>query len=123
MSHLAAYLTGTPLPAYREILHLIWNRSHASLLDAVKGDCRVVRRMFRSTGFEHRLSGTFPVYRGVRGCGTQTAAKGLSWTLNRDVACWFAHRPGLAKGAPLVVTATIDSSDIVYHSNSRGKPR
>jgi hypothetical protein len=116
---LAAYLTGTPLPAYREILRFIWSRSHASLLDAVERDCRVVRRMLRSARFEHRLSGNFPVYRGVRGCGAGMAAKGLSWTLNRDVACWFAHRPGLPKSAPLVVTATIDASDIVYHSDTR----
>ena len=47
------------------------------------------------------------------------AAKGLSWTLNRDVACWFAHRPG--KGALLVATATIDASDIVYHSDTRNE--
>lgn len=76
---LVSYLIGTPLPAYRRILSFTWKRSHASLLDAVDGDCSVVRRMVRSAQFEHRLNGRFPVYRGVRGCNATMAANGTRW--------------------------------------------
>jgi hypothetical protein len=60
------------------------------------------------------------IYRGVRGCTSQQGAKGLSWSLDFDVAAWFAvvHRHWVS-GQPLVVQAHVRCSDLLFYSNDR----
>jgi hypothetical protein len=58
------------------------------------------------------------VYRGVAGDGTWRKVRGLSWTLDPDLACWFAcRREDLVN--PAVMVATIRRSSVWFYSNGR----
>jgi hypothetical protein len=109
----AAYHLGTPNPGYKELIRQIWDHDHQYLLAIAKRS--VVRQMIISAQFDHPLSGSITVFRGVGGLSLRQAAMGLSWTASRNVACWFALRLGLH---PLVVSAHIDATDIIYWEGS-----
>lgn len=115
---LAAYLLGTPLPAYRELLSAGWSKDWLTVTQEVARNFGFIRRLFKAARYEH----CFPdnetvIYRGASGVDLKTAAKGLSWTRSRDVACWFAFRYG--RGEPIVVTASVDSSKVIFYDDDR----
>jgi hypothetical protein len=118
---LAAYWCGTGFDAYREILGTAWELSHGSMLNAARERCGLIRLMFRAARFEIPVADRVKVYRGVAGGGPRIAAKGLSWSLSREIACWFAHRAAIGGKAPLVVTGEVDASEIIYHSDERSE--
>jgi hypothetical protein len=41
----------------------------------------------------------------------------VSWTTNRDVACWFAYR--YRQDQPIVLHAQVDASEVVYYEDNR----
>lgn len=49
------------------------------------------------------------------------AAFGVSWTRNRDIACWFAFRFALLNLRPFVFRCDIDPGAIVALHNDRGE--
>ena len=72
------------------------------------------------------------VYRGTFGLGAKEAAQGLSWSISKSKAEWFALRGpyGLDvyprrefrhEHGPLVTTAAIDVNDVLMWSNERGE--
>jgi hypothetical protein len=65
------------------------------------------------------FEGPVTIFRGVSGIGLRARAPGLSWTTSRDVACWYAHRYPFLQGAPLVLTAQVDGSELIYYENNR----
>lgn len=59
------------------------------------------------------------VWRGTAGVPFWVALQGLSWTLDRGVACKYALiRSREFSGPPLVVRAEIPASSIVFYSNA-----
>jgi len=54
-----------------------------------------------------------------RGCNSMSAAYGYSWTLDRSVAEFFAHRVSLASGEPLVAIAAVPRWFILAYFNER----
>ena len=71
-----------------------------------------------------RIPEAFDIWRG--GVGQQSTdwhgvAFGISWTRNRDVACWFALRPSGSwiKGEPVVLKRTIERRDVLAHFTGR----
>jgi hypothetical protein len=112
----AAYHLGTPNPGYQELIRQIWDHDHQYLLAVEKRS--VVRQMMISAQFDHPLSGSMTVFRGVCGLNLRQAAMGLSWTTSRNVACWFALRFGHIGLHPLVVSADIEATDIIYCEGS-----
>ena len=118
---LAAYYYGTPNPAYRELLRSVWNHDHTHLLHAVGGKRDLVRRMMKEGDFEHPHSGQIRIFRGYSGNAITRATRGLSWTTSRETACWFARRSATATRKPLVLTAAVDSSDIIFYDNERNE--
>jgi hypothetical protein len=113
----AAYGLGVPNPAYQTIIRQIWNHDHQQLLWAVDRDADLVRRMMADAEFRHPFSGPVTVYRGVEHGDFRKASRGLSWTVSRDVACWFAH--DLPNS--LVLVGKVSSADIVFWDNSRNE--
>ena len=111
-----------PPDVLRPALRLAWDQDHASVL-AAAGTPRRVVELFRHAAFpipEH-LPEQVTVWRGAVGMSKTIAARGVSWTVNRDVACWFAcgHAPGFrGDGEPVVLRAEVPRSDIVYHSDA-----
>lgn len=71
--------------------------------------------------FLRSLPDTFTVY---RGCPVNKV-NGLSWTLDRDKALWFANRFNFASRMPpfdrecCVVTGTVKKTDVFAYFNSR----
>jgi hypothetical protein len=54
--------------------------------------------------------------------GRQHRASGLAWTLDRDIACWFAYRRADRPGAtPLVLTAEVPRRAVLLHHTERGE--
>lgn len=59
------------------------------------------------------------IYRGAN--SKIHAANGLSWTLNREKAVWFAHRFRMRKMKAWVATATISKKDVAAVFLNRGE--
>jgi hypothetical protein len=61
------------------------------------------------------------IYRGVRDCSVKAALRGLSWTLEFDVAAWFATRWKASN--PLVISAIMRRPYLVYFDDAGGSER
>jgi hypothetical protein len=113
---LAAYWGGTPRSAYRELLQVGW-RTNWRIFKIGLGASykRQVRRMIREAAFEHPFTAPVRIYRGASGESVSEACKGLSWTTELDVACWFAFRHYDPNG--FVITAEVDASQVLYYDD------
>jgi hypothetical protein len=109
---LAAYYTGVQNPAYREIIGAVCNHDHAQLMGAAEHDRRLIRQMVKAAKFDHPFSGPLTIFRGASGVTAKRASKGLSWTLSRETACFFAYR-FVDPPKPIVLKTTINASDII----------
>jgi hypothetical protein len=69
--------------------------------------------------FEQSLAGPLRAFRGASDVTLRKAANGLSWTLSRDVACWFARRFAPESNRWIVVVADIDASDVIFWDDDR----
>lgn len=57
-----------------------------------------------------------------RGCIADLNEDGLSWTLERKTASWFARRfAGLREGEPRVLVGTVDKADVIAYFTSRNE--
>jgi hypothetical protein len=122
---LAAYYLRIPNPAYQTIIRHVWNHDHQSLLATVRHDRRLIRRMMKEGEFEHPFSGSIVVFRGTAGMSLAKASKGLSWTLSREMACFFGFRfvvqgadDHRLAGNPVVLKADVHASDVVFWDDS-----
>ena len=72
------------------------------------------------TGSERRILQDLPetvdIYRGYD--GSRQGTLGLSWTLSKDKAIWFAHR--LGADDPFLATATCKHDSILAYFHARG---
>jgi hypothetical protein len=111
---LAAYWLGTPLSAYRELLQSGW-RANWRIFRYGLGALykHQVRSMFREAAFEHPFTAPMRIYRGASRESVCEASGGLSWTTQRDVACWFAYRNYDSNG--FVITSEVDASQVLYY--------
>ena len=102
----------------REGFATAWRHDHQSVIDAAGNSSRM-RAMFRHCGTppQSEVRGEIRVWRGAHGVDATTAARGISWTLDRDVACWFAGQH--SHRAPIVVAADIDAAEIVHFDDGR----
>ena len=81
---------------------------------------RVNRNKLRCLGDPFPPGAPWTVYRGVAGRGTTRRVRGYSWTIDRDLAQWFANRfasDGLEN--PAVFTTTIEQNIVLFYSNER----
>jgi hypothetical protein len=118
LTALAAYWGGTPLPAYQELLRAGWSDNWLEMkIELGVHFAPIMRRLFRAARFPHHLEGKITIYRGASDTDAKTAAKGVSWTTNRDVACWFAYR--YRSEQPIVLCAHVDASEVVYYEDNR----
>lgn len=117
---LAAFHSGVPNPAYHELLRSVWNHDHAQLLSAVGNRGGLIRRMMAAGQFDHPFTAPVTIWRGVERGGVRAVA-GLSWTIDRDVAAFFALRFPTGRGKPLVFVADVLPEDIVFWDDSRNE--
>jgi hypothetical protein len=115
----AMWLAKVERPAFRSFLSAVWEHDHAHLIAAA--NTRRLTAMFRYADFPlpPHLPEVVRVWRGTHGITLRDAAQGFSWTVDRDIACWFASR---YKGRTAqVITANIPREQIAYFSNDRGE--
>ncbi|CAM5539360.1 hypothetical protein [Eoetvoesiella caeni] len=108
-------------PAFRVFLAAVWGHDHSHLI-AAAGTRRRLAAMFRYAAFpppEH-LPPVVKVWRGTNGMNEKEAVQGYSWTIDRDIACWFALRFD-HRGQPLVIAADVPRENVAYFSNERSE--
>lgn len=68
---------------------------------------------FKKIGYVSNLSGVVPIFRGV---GSEKYRNGISWTLAKSKAEWFATR---FTDNGIVYSAKVKSKDILYYISER----
>lgn len=97
---------------FKEVLLFSWIRAEYPLSD-VNVTKREMISWFEKIGYVSNLSGVVPIYRGV---GSEEYRDGISWTLDKSKAEWFATR--FADNG-IVYSAKVKSKDILYYISER----
>jgi hypothetical protein len=99
-----------------------WIHDHR-VVRAEAGRRDTLYRWFWNANFNYywELPVWLTVWHGTSGVGLERARRGVSWTRDRDTACWFATRYWNAdrKGKPLVLKRRVWREDVRYYSNDR----
>jgi 8-oxo-dGTP pyrophosphatase MutT (NUDIX family) len=115
----ALHRADVPADVLRAALHLAWLVEWESVQGAMPR--RELHEAFRAARFPlPALPERVTIWRGGRGVSVGKLREGLSWTLDRSVACWAAcalqgHKPDLA---PLVIRATVPRDAILFVSDA-----
>lgn len=111
-----------PQPAFRAYFAAVWAHDHANVVGAA-GTRRGLAALFRYAAFPlpDELPQRVRVWRGTSRMTFARSRAGYSWTVDRDVACWFAMRFAEANGRPLVLMAEVDRSDIALYHDERSE--
>lgn len=107
----------------RKCIRHFWKVDNRIILEAPGFSLERAREMFRMARFT--MSPDIPspvrVWRGTTGRTLQQAREGLCWTLDRDVACWFATLyDDREPGDPIVVTTVIKREQILFFDDDDG---
>ncbi len=65
-----------------------------------------------------KLPDKFQIWRGVN---HEQALRGLSWTLDRNKACWFANRFAVQHGLQLLASGRVQKSDVLAYFADRSE--
>lgn len=116
------YLAGARGEFYRSLLHSAWGHNHREVMRAARTRGRL-KSMFRCAKFSMpaELPDPVVIWRGTSLLPIRLAAKGLSWTISREVACFFALRFAAKNGHPLVLRAVVPRSEVLLYSNERSE--
>ena len=116
------YLLRVPNPAFREALLCVWEHDHRELIAAAETRNRL-RAMFRYADYPAPsfLPDTVQIWRGTSAMNPKKTARGLAWTVNRDIACWFSMRFADTNGFPVVLTAFVPRKSIMLYTNERSE--
>lgn len=119
-----------PAPIIRAAIEIAWG-SDGSVVRGVFGNA--MERAIREAQFPvDHIPPRVTVWRGGHGDFT-FVADGISWTMNRDVACWYCCRPvdapidevaqfgSRGRGAYFVVRREVERSSITMHLNHHGQ--
>jgi len=110
------------VPAFATLLISVWDHDHQELIAAAETRRRL-RAMFRYAKYQipEEFSTTVRVWRGTNYLTVKQASKGISWTTDRDVACWFAMRFAGVHARPLVLSTFVPKDSILCYSNDRSE--
>ncbi|WP_373509220.1 hypothetical protein [Thiocapsa sp.] len=100
------WLAKIPVPAFRAFLQSVWEHDH---------------RHYAAFPLPEDMPETVTVWRGTSALTRPQAVRGLSWTLDRDLACWFAMRFADRNGSPLLLTARVPRSEIMLDTDERNE--
>ena len=105
-----------PLP-FSAYLEMAWVMSHASVIRAA-GSRAELARLFEYAQFDipKTLPESITCWRGTTGVSVARARQGISWSLSRDVAAWFATARGSTQ---LLLKTTVPRSHILFYSDDR----
>lgn len=133
---LAAYAAELPAEVLRPLLLDAWAQRYELLLNCAfeyrpvgTSVTDLMAAMFSRVRDESTLSHlpeTVQVWRGAYALSASAASDGISWTTNRDIACWFAYRSmsrghGVKGSRMLVVTAHVPRTQIAMFIDDRSE--
>lgn len=99
---------------FEEVLLFSW-----IMVEHPSSDVNVTKRemisWFKKVGYVSNLSGVVSIYRGV---GSEKYRDGISWTLDKSKAEWFASR---FTDNGIIYSAKVKSKDILYYISDRGE--
>lgn len=106
--------------AFRPLLGAVWDHDHRVLIRATETRRRL-QSLFQYAAFPipDHLPDSLTVWRGTSYLTVLECRRGLSWTLDRDIACWFAMRFAERNGRPLVLRATVPRSAVALYTHER----
>jgi hypothetical protein len=118
----AMWKSKVPREAFRAYFASAWDHDHQHVIQAARTTQRLAW-MFRYAAFPvpDHLPDVVRVWRGTSGMGRPQAVRGHSWTVDRDVACWFAMRHADRYRLPLVLAADISRGDIALFHDERSE--
>lgn len=99
---------------FKEVLLFSWIMVEHPLSD-VNVTKREMISWFKKVGYISNLSGVVTIYRGV---DSEKYRDGISWTLDREKAEWFATR---FTEDGIIYSAKVKSKDILYYISDRGE--
>jgi hypothetical protein len=103
------------------VLATAWEHDHLHVAQAA-GSMRRLLSWFKKARFpKSHLPERFPVWRGTSYQSLTDARKGLSWSVDKDTACWFALRrvPEAKKSTALVLRRDITRDEVLFHREER----
>ena len=108
-----------PVDVFRAVLDACWNHDHDVLRATAHRN--TIKAMFSRAAFTITAGpAVIRAWRGTSGGPPARAAAGLSWTTDRDTACWFACSHRRASGdLPMVLRIDAPRSAFLYQSNER----
>ena len=77
------------------------------------------RARLRAAGDPLPGPGPFTLYRGISGTGRARRIRGLSWTSDKDEACWFATRPLCSYDSPAVFRGEFGAEAVLAYLDDR----
>ncbi len=117
---------GAPADVLRPAIEFAWDHDYTVLWKACGARRSVFRKLFRAAKFDKsHLPKSLDIWRGgvIPPSGDWYDVEvGISWTRNRDAACWFAiiYRGNRIKGEPIVLKRTIERRHVLAHITNRG---
>jgi hypothetical protein len=114
------YMAKAPLPIFQEALRNRWTLNHHELCKAAGSIVRLFD-WFKAAAFEvPDFPDPLTVYRGTTGIDAKLAGEGVSWTLDKRIAAWFActYRH---QGSPLVLRREVPVRDILLYDDGRNE--
>lgn len=113
------YRARVPPEAFRVALEDAWTQTHHynGVLREARSWAQFVR-WCRYAAFElpDDIPDPVTIYRGIPDVEAWDAAHGVSWTLDRERAEWFANR---WETDPVVVACTVPKASLIFYSNAR----
>src|SRR5436309_15133613 len=96
------------LTLYQQALAGAWSHDHQHLIAETRNNRQMLRAMFRVAQYPRpELPNVLTLWRGTAQVDVATASRGISWTRDRDTACWFACRFTVLGEVPLVSRADV----------------
>jgi hypothetical protein len=132
-----AYKAQIPTASFRAMLSAAWNHDHQEVWRAARKELAVLKEWFRDADFEvSHLPDPVTLWRGgvcfrddQHWETPPSLARGLAWSRQRDVACFFAttwfvtqsRLSGFSNAYPCVVTVTIPRRYCLAHLRERNE--
>ena len=108
-----------PPEVLRAALEAAYEHDHNHVINAL-GHRRLVAALRAAQFPTGHLPDEVTIWRGGSG-GLDLFLSGLSWTMDRDCACWFAMRFADIYPPPRVVRATVRRAQVLAHLTGRGE--
>lgn len=111
---------------YAELLREVWittefphqmpNRNIMRLFESADAQFLMTEEENKALG---SMENEFPVYRGLQ--DNKTRHKALSWTINYEIAHWFANRWNKTLGTPKIIKSQIEKKHVFAYINARNE--